>query len=166
MHNVVVWAGWLGGIAIGSYLLLQYWLTNTQLGCSTGYGNLVARLTRLPYFRQGEYVKINNWRLWFLLGIPLGGLIGALSSPGFEWQISSSMGTLYDSALPQTLWLKALVVTGGGVLLGVGARMAGGCTSGHVIAGVSLLNPPSMLAGLLFFLGGLGAVQLLFWRLS
>lgn len=49
-----------------------------------------------------------------------------------------------------------------GMLMGVGARLAGGCPSGHVISGCALLNPPNLLAGALFFAGGLITAQLLF----
>jgi uncharacterized membrane protein YedE/YeeE len=40
--------------------------------------------------------------------------------------------------------------------------MAGGCQSGHAINGMSMLNPPSLLASAGFFVGGLVAVQTLF----
>lgn len=103
---------------------------------------------------------------WFILGVPLGGFLAAASSPGFEWQLTLSMGTLYDQVLPESSLLKALTVTCGGVLMGVGARLAGGCTSGHAIAGVSFLNVPSMLAAALFFVGGIVAVQVMFRLVS
>jgi uncharacterized membrane protein YedE/YeeE len=47
-------------------------------------------------------------------------------------------------------------------LIGFGARMAGGCQSGHSINGLSVLNPPSLLASAGFFVGGIVAVQILF----
>ena len=166
MSDVVVWSGWIGGICVGSYVLFQLWLSNKQLGCSTGYGNIFGRITRLSFFRHGDYKFVNNWRLWFLLGLPLGGFLAASTSPGYEWQITTSMGSLYDSVLPASEWQKALLMMGGGMLLGLGARMAGGCTSGHVIVGVSLLNPPSLLAGALFFAGGLATVQFIFHVLA
>ena len=54
------------------------------------------------------------------------------------------------------------VICLGGAMMGFGARMADGCTSGHAIAGVALLNWPSMVAGAGFFVGGIMAVQTLF----
>ncbi len=44
----------------------------------------------------------------------------------------------------------------GGLLVGFGARYAGGCTSGHAIMGISNLNWPSLIATAFFFVGGLG----------
>ena len=161
MTEVTVWSAWIGGIAIGLYGLLQLALSGQALGVSTGYGNVCALTSRRPFFRQGPYADRNSWRLWFMLGIPLGALIAALSSPG-PWVASFSLGPLYDRVLPAALWAKGIVLLAGGVLMGLGARMAGGCTSGHSIAGIALLNWPSLLASAGFFAGGILAVQLLF----
>lgn len=43
----------------------------------------------------------------------------------------------------------------GGLLVGFGARYAGGCTSGHAISGLSALQLPSLIAVIGFFAGGL-----------
>ena len=166
MNELVVWAGWLGGIAIGLYSLIQYWLTSKPLGCSLSYGNFCAMTSRLSYFSHGAFASANNWRLWFILGVPLGGALAALTSPGYEWTLTTSMGAYYDSIMPGVLWQKATVVVLGGMLMGYGARLAGGCTSGHAITGMSLLNLPSMLAGVCFFTGGILSVQLVFKLLA
>jgi uncharacterized membrane protein YedE/YeeE len=161
MTEVIVWSGWIGGIAIGAYALLQWILTGNALGVSTGFGNVCGYISSAPFFRRGEYESLNNWRLWFLLGIPLGGLLGALTSPG-DIVLSFSMGAMYDSVLPEALWAKALVLVAGGFAIGYGSRAAGGCTSGHSISGVSMLNPPSVIASAGFLIGGILAVQVLF----
>lgn len=161
MVDVIVWPGWLGGLGIGLYLLAQHWASNRPLGCSLSYGSLCALGSRVPYFTSGEFTQRNHWRLWFILGIPIGGFIALLTS-GQSWQPTLSMGALYDTVLPQALWAKALVLAGGGALMGYGARLAGGCTSGHAVAGLALLNPPSLLAAALFFLSGLITVRFLF----
>jgi uncharacterized membrane protein YedE/YeeE len=64
--------------------------------------------------------------------------------------------------LPEALWAKALVLVAGGFAIGYGSRAAGGCTSGHSISGVSMLNPPSVVASAGFLIGGIAAVQVLF----
>ena len=43
----------------------------------------------------------------------------------------------------------------GGILIGFGSRYAGGCTSGHAIAGMSNLQIQSLKAVIGFFVGGL-----------
>lgn len=164
MTEVIVWSGWLGGLGIGVYALLQFALFGKPLGVSTGYGNVCSIVSRKAFFRRGPYEKRNTWRLWFIIGLPLGGVLAVLTSPG-PLVASFSVGPLYDAVLPVALWGKSLVLLLGGVLMGLGARMAGGCTSGHAIAGLSLLNWPSLVASAGFFAGGVAAVQLLF-RLS
>ena len=165
MTDVIVWPGWIAGAAIGCYLALQYYLTGKALGCSTGYGNLCGLVTRTPYFHRGEFENVKNWRLWFALGLPLGGAIGALTS-GNAIDPSFQMGTMYEAVLPQGLLGRSVYLVFGGVLIGIGARMAGGCQSGHSINGMALLNPPSLLASAGFFVGGLVAVQILFASLG
>jgi uncharacterized membrane protein YedE/YeeE len=60
------------------------------------------------------------------------------------------------------LSLKGLVLLlGGGFLVGFGARWAGGCTSGHAIAGLADLQLPSLVAVIGFFVGGLVMTHLL-----
>ena len=118
-------------------------------------------VTRTPFFRRGEFDGQTSWRLWFTLGLPLGGAIGALSS-GSVIEPSFHMGAMYESVLPENLVARAVYLVAGGVLIALGARMAGGCQSGHAINGLSLLNPPSLVASAGFFAGGLVAVQALF----
>ncbi len=155
------WPGWLGGLLIGLYLLLQLRITGRALGCSTGYGNLCGLISRTPYFHRGAYAKLDNWRLWFALGLPLGGALGhALGGGTFE--LSLSMGGLYDGVLPESPALRSLYLLAGGLCMGLGARIAGGCQSGHSIAGLSLLAPSSLIASVGFFVGGIVSVQALF----
>jgi uncharacterized membrane protein YedE/YeeE len=58
--------------------------------------------------------------------------------------------------------LNILLLLSGGLLVGFGARYAGGCTSGHAISGLSNLQLPSLIAVIGFFIGGLVIVHLIF----
>lgn len=167
MPDVTLWStdpvmgGLLGGAAIGLFLLVFVKVTGKALGASTGYGNLCAAFSRLEFFRRPPYDEVFGWRSWFMIGIPLGGLVARLLSPG-PIAAGFDMGALYESAMPDALIAKLAVVAGGGVLIGLGARMAGGCQSGHSISGLSLANPPSLVASIAFFAGGILGVQVLF----
>lgn len=161
MDSAAIWPGWLGGVAIGGFVVGLFVVTGRALGVSSAYGNLCGAILRTDYFRRGSYGPASGWRLWFIVGLPLGGLIGLLTAGG-TFAPSLHMGELYEQVLPQALWARGAVLAVGGAMIGYGARAAGGCQSGHAITGMALLNPPSVLAGGLFFVGGIVSVQLLF----
>jgi hypothetical protein len=84
-----------------------------------------------------------------LLGIVLGGAVAALLSGRVPtW----SMGGL-DAIVHGTGARLGLLFASGG-LIGAGARLAGGCTSGHAIVGTALGARASWLATALFMLAG------------
>lgn len=124
--------------------------------------------------------KAQKWNLTVVIGAIIGGFIANnflttdtavhinpstidnLQSLGFN-----SAGTSY---LPSELFdntvfsdLKGLFILAiGGLLVGFGARYAGGCTSGHAISGLSNLQLPSLIAVIGFFIGGLIMIHLIF----
>lgn len=159
MEQLIVWAGWIGGIGVGLVVITLFISTGKPLGVSSAYGEACGSLGQNIY-RRGVFAG-PRWRLLFALGLPIGGAIAVLTS-GVQWAPTWDMGTLYPQVLPASLWARGAVLTAGGVLIGIGARMAGGCQSGHAITGMALLNPPSVLAGGLFFVGGIISVQTLF----
>jgi uncharacterized membrane protein YedE/YeeE len=94
-----------------------------------------------------------------VIGLPIGGLIHTLLFGEFSW--SFSMG-IYDAILPTSVSAKGLWLVLAGFLLGFGARLAGACTTGHLLVGGALLNPISLFAGGVFILSALITTQLLF----
>ena len=87
-------------------------------------------------------------QLAFLASIVAGGLLATLSTG--HWQIVTSMGTTYSSFFGDgpSAWLILFV---GGLCVGVGTQMAGGCTLGHGITGNSSLQLGSFTATAAFF---------------
>lgn len=124
--------------------------------------------------------RAQQWNLVVVVGAVIGGFIAAnfLSADtavNINPETVSILRNLgFDSAgeayLPDELFasealtdLKSLVLLLlGGLLIGFGARWAGGCTSGHAISGLSNLQLPSLIAVVGFFIGGLIMVHLLF----
>jgi len=124
--------------------------------------------------------KSQKWNLVVILGAIIGGFVGShfltadmavsinpdtikdLNSLGF----TSAGKTYLPTELFETeslLNLKTIVVLAiGGLLVGFGARYAGGCTSGHAISGLSDLQLPSLIAVIGFFIGGLVMIHILF----
>lgn len=81
------------------------------------------------------------WRAWFLGGMLGVGLVFSLVRP-----------ETFDHGTPSPLWLVGI----SGALVGVGTRLANGCTSGHGLCGTSRLSKRSIVATLVFF--GTGVV--------
>ncbi|WP_452224790.1 YeeE/YedE family protein [Lacinutrix chionoecetis] len=123
--------------------------------------------------------KSSRWNLLVVLGAMLGGFIAShyLSNseiPAISEATKASLSNLNISTengyLPVELFsmealsdIKAIVILiVGGLLIGFGARYAGGCTSGHAISGLSNLQLPSLIAVIGFFIGGLVMVHFLF----
>jgi uncharacterized membrane protein YedE/YeeE len=131
-----------------------------------------------PPFLRYDWRGAGLWNLVFALGIGIGGFVGiqVLSDPSATLSISEStlsalagLGlTDVSGFVPEQLisWpalarpAGALLVLGGGFLVGFGARWGGGCTSGHAISGLADLQVPSLVAVLGFFVGGLVVTHL------
>ncbi len=150
---VAPWPFWAGGIIIGLLVPLLYYYKNVALGVSTGYGNLVKILFRPNHLSwiNKKFKDTYSWRVFFITGIVLGALISNLLSGG-PW-FTLEMGQLTAT----TSWpfpVYALYLFIGGVFLGLGARMAGGCTSGHGIHGVANLHASSIVVTILFLIAG------------
>ncbi|MCK0157155.1 YeeE/YedE family protein [Cellulophaga sp. F20128] len=124
--------------------------------------------------------KSQRWNLIVVLGAIIGGFLGSTYlSTTTEVAISpktiedlqelgfASAGTAY---LPTELFdisalsnmKSVLLLAIGGLLVGFGARYAGGCTSGHAISGLSNLQLPSLIAVIGFFIGGLFMIHVIF----
>ena len=101
-----------------------------------------------------------EWEVMLLAGILVGALLAAWSG-----------GQLTGEWLPP-LWqarfgadshaLRIATAFGGGALMAFGARLAGGCTSGHGISGTLQLSVGSWIAVLCFFIGGMAVAMPLF----
>ena len=148
-------------------------------------------LDRCPWYIAGPLLGLVIVGLRALLNKPLGALggyidlaehVGGIRRAGFSaallagvvfggFLFSTATGTLslttaYDatnSPLPVSgAWqLAGLVVAG--VLIGGGARTAGGCTSGHGLCGVSLGSRASLAATMTFFATAVVLAQVFAW---
>ena len=116
------WPWWVSGPAIGVFVVLFAMATGKGVAVSSGLGAACARcLPSLPYFRKASFGE--SWRIFFILGIPLGGLAGALLSGRLGWV--TSMGC-FDWLVSGRMGIKIAFLFGGGLLAGFGARWAGG----------------------------------------
>lgn len=116
------WAGLAGGVLIGLAAVVLMGGIGRIAGISGIFAGL---LTAMP---GGDA----PWRAMFIAGIVLGSLaVAALG--GFD------RGSLW---FPPSL----TVMAAGGLLVGIGTRLGGGCTSGHGVCGLARLSGRSMAA--------------------
>ena len=132
-------SGWqhylAGGLLIGAGVALLFVLTGLVGGMSTVFSSSWSWLVQRPFFQQPRFTESRSWRLVYALGLVLGAALW--------WQ-------LVDGAQPQTTGVAAWQLFVGGLLVGFGARLANGCTSGHGICGLGSLQLPSLWAVLTF----------------
>lgn len=96
-----------------------------------------------------------------LISIFLGGLIAAVTSGRFHLRYDMGPG-FRDLVTGDPITMVALLFAGG-VLVGFGTRLAGGCSSGHGLYGCGRLRPISLVATAVFF-GTAVAVSFLLWK--
>lgn len=151
---VELWPWWLGGIAVGLLVPLMYYFLNTALGVSTGYGNLVKIIlpkTKLRWLNTETFKNKFNWRFIFIVGMILGGFLSARVS---GMALTTDVMGLFTQ---QTDWPTVAYLLWfflGGAVLAFGARLAGGCTSGHCIHGLATFQKSSLVATIFFLLFG------------
>jgi uncharacterized membrane protein YedE/YeeE len=99
-----------------------------------------------------------QWLL--LLSILAGGALAAVVSGRFKWR--TDMGAAFSNVVAHG-WLMWPVLFVGGILVGVGTRMAGGCSTGHGLSSCSRLQPVSLVATATFFASAVG-MSFLVWK--
>ena len=129
----------LGLLVVGFFLF-----TNQPLGATGAYVETSKTLRRVP----GAVV----WRAWYFVGIAVGGFIAvSLKETGFDprsgYEILTQSG---EGNFGLSTPIAALVIFIGAVVMGYGARMSGGCTSGHGICGTAQRSPASWAAMMTF----------------
>ena len=124
-----------GGLLIGmsAALLLLF------KGRIAGISGIVGGLLGGP-FTRGEWA----WRAAFVVGLIGAPLAWVAWRGGTTIRIDSGSG--------------ALIVAG--LLVGLGTRIGGGCTSGHGVCGTARLSPRSLVATGLFMAAGMAVVAL------
>jgi uncharacterized protein len=150
-HAIFVspWPWWVAGPALGLVVVLTAWLGGKGLGVSTAYGWVCARASGLPFFRHRQFHEA--WRVWFVAGLPLGGL--AAAALGGWFAPSLAYGSL-DILTGGSLAARAGLLLAGGLLVGAGARWAGGCPSGHSLVGIGQGSVASLVATVGFMVAG------------
>ena len=135
MENFTPVTALIGGSLIGISATLLLLFNGRIAGISGIMGGLIVNA-------QGDHL----WRAIFLSGLIISGLIYHKIFPG-----------IFN---PRPDYPVLLLVTGG-ILVGFGTRMGGGCTSGHGVCGIGRLSKRSVIATLVFIIMGIITVYII-----
>lgn len=132
-----------------------------------------SHFTPAPAFAGGLLIGVAAG--WLILGegrvLGASGLLGGLVAPragDWPWRLAAVIGLILAPLLARLLFaaappaVEANVATlmVGGLLVGIGTRLANGCTSGHGVCGIARLSPRSLAATAAFMAAGFLTVYL------
>jgi uncharacterized membrane protein YedE/YeeE len=166
-------AGPLIGVMVPALLLVG----NKAFGISSSFRHVCAALAPcgLEFF-QHDWKRIGLWNVTFLAGVFVGAAAAAQFAPPTVQISARTIETLralgvrdFAGLAPPDIftWASLLTLRGflcivaGGFLVGFGTAYAGGCTSGHAIAGLADRQLASLIAVCGFFAGGLTTTYLI-----
>ncbi len=136
------WNPYVGGAALGLLLFATFVISGHGLGASGGVGRVVVavedvfaptHVDETPYLAKlagGDRDPFDSWLPWAFVGILLG---GALSGT-----IGRRMARVTNRGPNISVKFRWAMAGTGGVLMGYGARLARGCTSGQGLSGGSV----------------------------
>jgi uncharacterized membrane protein YedE/YeeE len=138
LHEQLAW--YIAGPVLGLCVVACRALFNARLGVTGGFSELIGRL------RAGS-VRF-DWRGWFAIGVFAGGTLflvawGGPDFHGYGWLTATFSGSA-------RVWIPVILLAAG-LLIGYGAKLAGGCTSGNGLSGMSSFSPASIVATATFF---------------
>ena len=160
------------GVLVGLVLIAATAMVK-PLGVSTQYvvtDAMVLHSTAPNVAESNEYLskygEKEDWGIgygWMLvLGMFVGGSLSSLITNQFRNRNNPSVPSMWQSEFGSSSPRRMMHAFTGGVLLLFGARLAGGCTSGHVISGISQLTIGSFVFGIAIFASGIITAKILY----
>ena len=162
---------YLAGVGIGVVLLLAFVLMGRGLGASGAFSSVVATTVgaTVPshaagnafyatYLSDGTTSPLADWLVFEIIGVLIGGLASALLAGRVRWTTEHGPGISDRRRLVNAF--------AGGTAMGIGAKLARGCTSGLGLTGGATLSVGSWLFVIAAFAGAYAAAPLLrkAWR--
>jgi hypothetical protein len=162
------WSPYAAGILVGLLQIPAFLLIGTALGASSSYVTMATGAASVvdgrvvtdafPYFARYVDAPKDFWQLALVVGIAL----GAFASARASGLLRGGFSPIWTRAVGlRSLWARGAMGFAGGYLMLWGARLAGGCTSGHGLSGMGQLAISSMVAVACFFVGGILTAMLM-----
>jgi hypothetical protein len=161
------WNSYVVGILIGVLSMLVFVIVDKPLGMSTTVAE-VSGLCAAPFIGMdgvaenaywAKYMPAWNYGTLFLIGSFLGALISSVSSKSFELE---KVPSVWKERFGGSTVVRMTAAVVGGAIMLYGARMAGGCTSGHGISGSLQLAVSSWTFFVVMFMAGIATAAVMF----
>lgn len=161
-----LWSPYAVGVLIGLLNILALILSRKVIGTSSAYAKVSGMFIRSinkDFIEKNEFFAGTkpklDWGVILVAGIIVGSFISSFISGDFQF---SWIPDLWSETVSPAIIPRLLTAFFGGIILAIGARWAGGCTSGHGISGTAQLSPISWAASVSFFAGGIIAAQFIY----
>lgn len=165
-YGSAAWSPYLVGAGIGVLAWITFALANKTIGASSFYATLaglIGKMISREHTMGLRYFKENppsvDWGFVFVLATVGGGFLAAWTGGEITNRILPPM---WIDRFGDSVVLRGAITFAGGALMGFGARLAGGCTSGHGISGTLQLSLASWLTVAAMFMGGIATAFLLY----
>ncbi|MEQ8193004.1 MAG: YeeE/YedE thiosulfate transporter family protein [Rhodospirillales bacterium] len=154
------WSPYVAGVIIGLLQIPAFLLIQTALGASSSYVSVAAYIAAVfdPAVEQISYFKKHMtdlkyaWQTALVVGIAVGAFLSMRLSGATRETVSPVWRQAANIQTPQARMIMGFI---GGFVLLFGARLAGGCTSGHGLSGMAQLAASSTIAVIAMFAGGI-----------
>jgi len=160
------WSPYLVGTLIGLLSMATFYFSNKPLSVSTAYARLAGMIGNLFARGHTENLKFYQdtkptieWGMMLVFGMLLGAFIAAITGGEIT---AAWVPTLWEHRLGPDVALRQGMAFVGGAIMAYGARLAGGCTSGHGISGALQLSVSSWIALPCFFAAAVATAHLLY----
>jgi uncharacterized protein len=155
INKHVYWNPYYGGFLLGILIIFTFYLTGRGLGASGAMKSSVVTIVDKvapTHAENNEYYSkfiskddspMNTWLVFETLGVLIGAFISGGLAGRIKWRVQHS---------PKITRKRRLVFAlAGGVLFGLGAQIARGCTSGAALSGMAVLSSGGFLTMLAIF---------------
>jgi hypothetical protein len=170
------WSPYAAGVMLGIVGILVVLLSNALLGASGAFESVAGWLGKLiaPNLFSNQYWGVEGsrtlpvmrpeitWSVILLVGVVIGGFLGALSSRTFKFRFNDD--AQWKKIFGQQPWKRWVIGFSGAIILEYAAGIAGGCTSGLAISGGMLLAPAAFLFIAGMFVSGIITALLVYGR--
>jgi len=160
------WSPYAAGAMIGLLNCIAIVISDSLIGCSSAFSSSSGMLEKLirgraatqkPYYKK--FIPEIDWGWTLVAGIAVGAFLSAWLSGNLHLEL---VPELWAKTFGGGVSIRFLCAFTGGVLVALGARWTGGCTSGHGISGTMQLAVSSWIAAMCFFGGGIATAMLLY----